>query len=360
MTEKINLENLLNKIWLLNDNIFLKQAAVIILYAVLAKIIDLFNEKVLRKIVSKTKISFDDQLVELLHSPVYWSVFCFGLLHALALNPPPPPYVPVLPELIKSFILIIWLIAGVKTINLSFDHAIIHSPRTEKIGKDITLLAKKVIRVVLIIAGLNWLLVIWEVNLTPLFASAGIAGIAVAMAAKDSLANFFGGVSLFMDRTFKVGDYVIIDNDKRGEVIEVGIRSTRIKTRDDIMVTIPNSILATSTIINESAPIPRFRIRIPIGVAYGSDLDQVEKAMLAVAKANPNVVKELEPRIRLRSFGASSVDFELLLWVSDPREKGLQTHNLLKAIYQKFAEEDIAIPFPQLDVHFDSQFNKNS
>ncbi|MFA6464885.1 MAG: mechanosensitive ion channel domain-containing protein, partial [Desulfurivibrionaceae bacterium] len=141
------------------------------------------------------------------------------------------------------------------------------------------------------------------------------------------------------------------DNAQRGEVVEIGVRSTRMMTRDDVLITIPNSILANSKIINESAPIPRFRIRVPLGVAYGSDLEQVEAVLLAVAAANPAVVKDPASRVRLRSFGASSVDFELLCWVADPSVKGLEVHNLLKGIYTAFAAHGISIPFPQQDVH---------
>ncbi|MBU4230091.1 MAG: mechanosensitive ion channel family protein, partial [Proteobacteria bacterium] len=216
---------------------------------------------------------------------------------------------------------------------------------------DLFLLLKNVVRVIVIVSALIWLLSIWNVNLAPLFASAGIAGIAVALAAKDSLANFFGGISIFADKTFKVGDYIIIDDAQRGEVVEIGVRSTRIMTRDDVLITIPNSILANSKIVNESAPIPRFRIRVPVGVAYGSDLEKVEAVLLAVAAENPAVVKEPEARVRLRAFGSSSVDFELLCWVADPRLKGLEIHNLLKGIYAAFAAHAIAIPFPQQDVH---------
>ena len=134
-------------------------------------------------------------------------------------------------------------------------------------------------------------------------------------------------------------------------MVEIGIRSTRMKTRDDVMVTIPNSIIANSKIINESAPIPRFRIRVPIGVAYGSDLEKVENVLLALTDANDNIEKYPEPRVRLRTFADSSVSFELLCWVKDPRDKGLEIHNLLKAAYKAFEEHDITIPFPQRDVH---------
>jgi len=137
--------------------------------------------------------------------------------------------------------------------------------------------------------------------------------------------------------------------------VEIGIRSTRIKTRDDILITIPNSILANTKIINESAPVPRFRIRVPVGVAYGSDVEEVEGVLLAVAAANVNVAPDPAPRVRMRRFGDSSVDFELLCWVEDPSLRGLEIHNLLKAVYKAFADKGITIPFPQRDVHLIKQ-----
>jgi small-conductance mechanosensitive channel len=154
-----------------------------------------------------------------------------------------------------------------------------------------------------------------------------------------------------MDNAYRVGEYIILESGERGEVVEIGIRSTRIKTRDDVIITIPNSIMANSKIINESAPIPRFRIRVPVGVAYGSNLEKVEEVLLAVTDANENIEKYPEPRVRLRTFADSSVSFELLCWVKDPRDKGRQTHNLLKAAYNAFDEQGITIPFPQRDVH---------
>jgi small-conductance mechanosensitive channel len=291
-------------------------------------------------------------MVDFLHVPIIWSVFWLGVLHALSIKPYlHDPWQTVLPPLAKSFLLVIWLIAAVRIFNSMVEHYMSGTQREGKIGKDLFLLLKNLLRVVVVVAGLIWLLAIWKVNLTPLFASAGIVGIAIALAAKDTLSNFFGGISIFMDRTYKLGEYIILESGERGEVVEIGIRSTRIKTRDDVIITIPNSIMANSKIINESAPIPRFRIRVPIGVAYGSDLEKAEQVLLGVADANPNIEKTPEPRIRLRTFADSSVNFEMLCWVSDPRAKGLETHKLLKAAYKAFDEQGITIPFPQRDVH---------
>jgi MscS family membrane protein len=335
----------------LNEVILLKRFVLVIIYAILAKGADIFIDRVLRQVASKTRISFDDKLINYLHIPICWSVFWFGVLHALRVAPLKDPWQVTLPQVAQSMILIIWLIAMFRIFNWIVEYYLSGAHERGKIGKDLFMLMKNVLRVLVIIAGLLWLLAIWQINLTPLFASAGIAGIAVALAAKDTLANFFGGISIFMDNTYKVGEYIILESGERGEVVEIGIRSTRMKTRDDVIVTIPNSIIANSKIINESAPIPRFRIRVPVGVAYGSNLEKVENVLLAVTAANDNIEKFPEPRVRLRTFADSSVNFELLCWVKDPRDKGLETHNLLKAAYKAFEEHAITIPFPQRDVH---------
>jgi len=347
----MDLKAILEFVQTINNNLLLKQILIMVVYILMAKVADLLIDRVLKKLADRTELDIDNYLIDILHTPICWSIFWFGVLHVLVIRSMKPPWESVLPAAAKSAILVFWIIAFIRVFNKLVEERKAKVLLRGKIGDDLFLLLKNIIRVVVFVAGILWLLAIWKLDLTPLFASAGIVGIAVALAAKDTLANFFGGISIFADKTFKVGDYIILDNNERGEVVEIGIRSTRIKTRDDILITIPNSILASSKIINESAPVPRFRIRVPVGVSYGTDLDKVEEILLRVAKANENVVPEPEPRVRLRRFGESSVDFELLCWVDDPSLKGLETHNLLKATYQLFGSEGVTIPFPQRDVH---------
>jgi len=347
----MELSAFINQFAILQENILLKRLVIVLAYAILAKAVDIFIDRVLSRIAAKTRIGFDDKLIKYLHIPICWTLFGFGVLHALSVSPLSDPWQVILPQVVKSILLVFWLTALIRIFNWMVEHYMAGAHEKGKIGKDLFMLLKNVLRVVVVVAGLLWLLSIWRISLTPLFASAGIAGIAVALAAKDTLANFFGGISIFMDNTYKVGEYIILDTGERGEVVEIGIRSTRIKTRDDVIVTIPNSIIANSKIINESAPIPRFRIRVPVGVAYGTDLEKVENILLAVADANSNIEKHPEPRVRMRLFADSSVNLELLCWGKDPRDKGLEVHNLLKAVYLAFAEQSITIPFPQRDVH---------
>jgi len=182
-------------------------------------------------------------------------------------------------------------------------------------------------------------------------ASAGIAGFAVAMAAKDTLSNLFGGVAIFMDRPFRPGDYIVLDDNERGEVVQIGLRSTRVLTRDNVMITIPNSIITNTRIVNQSSPMPMFRVRVKIGVAYGSDIRQVETILLEQVRSNPLAVENPEPRVRFREFGDSSLNFELLCWARRPQDRGRLVHGLNTGIYDAFDKVGIEIPFPQRDVH---------
>ncbi len=188
---------------------------------------------------------------------------------------------------------------------------------------------------------------------TAIFASAGVVGVAVALAARETLANFFGGVSVLLDRPFTTGDYIVLDSGERGEVTQIGLRSTRILTRDEILICVPNSVITNVKVVNESAPIPRFRVRTKVGVAYGTDINQVEEVLLDVAKKNDLVAKEPEPRVRFRAFGDSSLDFELLCWAKRPHDKGRLIHTLNREIYMSFNDAGIVIPFPQRDIHLD-------
>ncbi len=192
-------------------------------------------------------------------------------------------------------------------------------------------------------------------SFTAVFASAGIVGLGIALAARETLANFFGGISIFLDRPFKSGDYIVLDSGERGRVVEVGMRSTRIITRDDILISIPNSLITNTKVVNQSAPRNRFRVRIKVGVAYGSDVDQVQEVLLTAARDNKMVAFVPDPRVRFRQFGDSALDFELLCWARRPEDKGRLVHELNLQIYKDFAAAGIEIPFPQRDVHLQPQ-----
>lgn len=195
------------------------------------------------------------------------------------------------------------------------------------------------------------LLMVWDIDPTAWLASAGVVGIAVGFAARETLANLFAGFFIIADAPYKSGDYVVLDTGERGEVTKVGMRSTRILTRDDVEVTVPNSTMANSKIVNESGGMwERFRIRLKVGVAYGSDVDQVVDLLEKIAVEHDTVCEDPAPRVRMRGFGDSSLDFELLCWVDRPANRGLVSHQLYMKIYKVLNEAEIEIPFPQRDL----------
>ena len=254
-----------------------------------------------------------------------------------------------------GLMLVFFVFAGIAILILGniLVNGITASPRLQKrsIDNNLMRLSLRVLTLVMLFVLYWYAADYFGLSVTAVFASAGIAGLAIAMAARETLANFFGGISILLDKPFTTGNYIILDSGERGEVVDIGLRSTRMLTRDEILICIPNSVITNVKIVNESAPAPRFRIRIKIGVAYGTDVEQVEEILMKLAKNNELAANNPAPRVRFRAFGDSSLDFELLCWARRPEEKGRLIHSLNKEIYHDLNETGINIPFPQRDVH---------
>ncbi len=142
----------------------------------------------------------------------------------------------------------------------------------------------------------------------------------------------------------------MLDSGEKGTVVKVGVRSTTLQTRDEVLVTVPNAVLNSAKIVNESAPGKPKRIRVPIGVAYGTDLDRFEAAVVDIAEAESLVLDSPKPRMRFRSFGGSALKYELLCWVRSPVRGSKATHRLNRGIYDSLTELGIEITFRKLDV----------
>jgi MscS family membrane protein len=251
---------------------------------------------------------------------------------------------------IVFFIAMVWIINLIGNIIAEW---FISKPsiHTESIDANLIRIVSRVVTIVILFILLLNATRELGISLTAVFASAGIVGLALALAARETIANFFGGINILIDRPFRTGDYIILDSGERGEVVAVGLRSTRIITRDDVQISIPNSVITDAKIINESVPENRFRVRIKVGVAYGTDVDKVEELLLHTAKSNSLITLLPEPRVRFREFGDSAVEFELLCWAYKPDIKGKLVHELNRNIYKVFNAAGIMIPFPQRDVH---------
>jgi small-conductance mechanosensitive channel len=134
-------------------------------------------------------------------------------------------------------------------------------------------------------------------------------------------------------------------------VVAIGLRATRVVTRDQVTIIVPNSELVTTQVINHSIPTPNLRIAIAVGVAYGTDTELVRRTMLAVPGGHAQVLAEPGPEVRFEDFGDSSLSFALLVWISDPGEDRRVSSELRFEIERRFRAAGIEIPFPQRDLH---------
>lgn len=301
------------------------------------------------RITGLTRSSVDDAVMADLRQPIFYTVFLLGL--SLATTVVQLPFGSEI--FIKIFLSIItasWMVAVTKISRLMLQ-AFSGEGRFKLVDSRTVPLFDLTSKLLIIMIGIYVLLLIWGINPIGWLASAGIAGLAIGFAAKDTLANLFSGFFIVADAPYEIGDYINLDSGERGKVCAIGLRSTRLLTRDDVEITIPNGVIANAKIINESGGPKNLRIRIVVGVAYGSDVDQVVELLLKAGKEHAHICAEPEPRVRLRGFGASSLDFNLMCWITKPEDRGRIAHELYMTIYKLFNENGVEIPYTKQDVY---------
>ncbi len=313
---------------------------------VAAKVAQVLGDRIVRTASRWSRLGTRVTLFQMISRPLWITVLLLGLLIENRWINPAARIDFLITGVTKTVLAIMWGVVLVRILGVTSSRLTSRYPASS----EAFLLGQNVgIAIIAILGGLA-IMAVWGINLTPLLASAGIAGVIIGLAAKDTLANFFGGISLFLDKPFKHGDWIVLGSGERGEVVDIGLRSTRIVTRDDIMITVPNSVIISTKIVNETAPSGTMRIRAPISVLQGSDLETVQKALLKIAEENRLVLSQPEPRVRFRGFGDTSFDFELLCWIAKPKYKGRVLHELNTAAVREFNRSGISLVTPQRDV----------
>ncbi|MEM7610743.1 MAG: mechanosensitive ion channel family protein [Pseudomonadota bacterium] len=339
----------------LNEYPIIAAVIIIVIGFIAATILVSIMKRTVTQLTKRTKTDIDDQLLGILSRPAFLAVLYASLAVATVSLRLPDTFTSVVINILLSLTLLIWMNAAISVVSLLLSTLVRFKDRFEVVQASTVPLFDMVAKILLIAIAGYMLLRIWNVDATAWLASAGVAGIAIGFAARDTLANLFSGVFIVVDSPYKVGDFVNLDTGERGMVTHVGLRSTRMLTRDDIEITVPNAVMANQKIVNESAgSSPQRRVRVKAGVGYGSDADQVVDVLNAIANDHPEVVKTPSPRVRLRALGDSSLDFELLCWISEPVHRGKITHELLMEVYRRFNAEGIEIPFPKSDLYIRS------
>ena len=350
--EKTMVASLQPIIELFSGSPWLQGGAVILITFTVASFVTWLLFKILRRLATSTRFGIDDEIVILLRTPVYYTFLVSGISYGLRLLPLSDSVHHIGTRSIQSIGVVIWILFFSRLASLVLSRLSILTNKFTFIERRTLTLFDNGAKVLIFSIGIYAIFVIWKIDMTAWLASAGIAGIAVGFAAKDTLSNLFSGVFILADAPYKVGDYIVLDRGDRGKVTHIGLRSTRILTRDDVEVTIPNSIIGNSTIINQSGgPHEKLRIRVKVGVAYGTDIDQVREMLLEIARDEPLICSTPEPSVRFRIFGASSLDLELRGWVPLPELRGRATDALNTKIYRAFTHAGIEIPYTKQDLY---------
>jgi small-conductance mechanosensitive channel len=209
-----------------------------------------------------------------------------------------------------------------------------------------------------VIAGIT-VLNQFDVEIGPVLASLGVAGLAAALALQDTLGNFFAGLIIAVDRPVRVGDYVRLEDGLEGHVISIGWRTTRIRPFGETMVIVPNSKLANSILTNSDYPSSTTRVYVPCGVSYESDLRQVERVAIEVAREaqESEIIADssFQPFVIFDAFGDSNITFRTVLRVLNSANSGTLRSAFMKRLHERFAAEGIAMNYPVRKLMVDPQ-----
>ena len=306
-----------------------------------------------RRITSKTESVLDDHIVEVVRRTASISVAAWvvwRLTHIWDLTG------------LAAFTVAVWIVA------LSFPLADFTAkmlrfveeelvPKTETTFDDTALpLLNKVIRFLIIGVGVVIALDELDVDILPFVAGASVAGVAIGFAAKDTLSNLIAGVLLILDRPFHVGDRIEVwaaptNTATWGDVVEIGLRATKIRTTDNLIIVIPNNEIMRRDIVNYTASGSHIRLRIPVSIAYNADAEKAKAVARRVALETEGVMAVPEPQILIRNFGESAIDLQVRVWISDARQRRTIGDHITDRLKRAFDRAGIEIPYAKRDLY---------
>lgn len=336
------------------SNEYLRALVVFVIFLFGLRLLLFVFQRITLKLASKTKTDIDDKIVE----KSSWPLTAIAFLVALRITMREINFAEnvaaatnnVIYSLIIIFIAyIIYVVVSLVIVSALKKFA---KKTKSEIDDSLVTLFKSVLDVALIVITLMYILSIWGIQIGPLLATLGIAGLAVALALQPILSNIFSGASVILDRSVRVGDVVSVPSESlEGKIEKIGMRSSRILTYDNEHIVIPNNKLAEGVIQNIALPEPKTRIALPFGVAYGTDIDKVKKLVLKEVKRVKGICKDPAPHVKFLEMADSSLNFKVYFYVNTYEIRLTAKDQANTLIYNALNKAKIEIPFPQMDVH---------
>ena len=332
------------------NNVYLRFVLILAVTLVVGFLAKLIVKRVLKPLAKKTRTKVDDLLISSVSSIIFYLVlavgFKIGFQHFEFASP-------AYNNVIQTLLIVIVTVLLVRIIHSFAAHWKAEwAAKTESTADDrLVPLLEKIVEAVVIILAVFFVLDTWDINITPFLGTAGLAGIALSFAVKDSLANIFGGIQLVIDKTFKVGDKIQLESGELGDILDIGLRSTKLKTYDNEVVYVPNGQLANARVKNFTVPDLSIRVNVEFGVEYGSDSDRVCEIVLEAIKKTEGVLEEPEPQVLFVKMADFSLNYLARAWVRSYTEAFNMKVTLTDVIYKTLNREGIGIPFPTRTVY---------
>ncbi|NIM90754.1 MAG: mechanosensitive ion channel [Candidatus Aminicenantes bacterium] len=326
-------------------NVYLKFLFILIVTLIIAYLLKFIFRKVLKPLTKKTETKIDDLIIKSTSSIVFYIVLVLGIKYGLQYF---ELTTTIYNNLLNTLLVIIVSLLLIRIVNNFFKHWAEewrHKTKTTTDERIIPLL-QKIVKAVIIILAVVFIFSAWNINISPLLATAGIAGLAIGLAVKDSLANILGGLQLVLDKTFKVGDKVELESGEMGVILDIGLRSTKLKTYDNEIIHIPNGALANAKIKNFTQPDFSIRVNVEFGVVYGAEPEKVRQVVVKALKKIGEVLEDPEPVVEFKKMSDFSLDFIARAWVKEYTQAYSTKLRMTDEIYKALNKAKIGIPFP--------------
>jgi len=310
---------------------------------------------ILKRFIGRTETKIDDILLEAIISPVYWLLLVFVAQLSIArldflnggiqLGLEEAYFVLYL----GIFFVLAWRVISDVSKWLSTDFG---EGKEAALGQQLMPFISRITLIIITVITGIILLDHFNVQVSGLVATLGIGSLAIALAAQETLADTIAGFVIMIDRPYRIGDRIELrDLGTWGDVMDIGLRSTRIRTRDNRMVIIPNSVIGKSLVVNHSYPDEQYRLEIEIGVAYGTDLEKARKVLIDSVSKVDGVLQDMPVEALFLQFGESSLIFRVRWWLDSYVETRRMFDRVNTAMYIALNNAGVRIPFPQRDIH---------
>lgn len=318
-------------------------------------VVRIVMDRGLRRLVKQTRGGLDDAILDTVHRPLYWLAIVFSLEVAVSRL----AFVPAdWEQWLGSAFFVLYLLVGfgfawrfVQNFFTWYGREMAIRTETD-LDEQLMPFFRRVALIILGLVGVIILLGHFEVEVAGLITTLGIGSLAIALAAQEALADTISGFIIMIDRPFRIGDRIEIqDLATWGDVVDIGLRSSRIRTRDNRMVVIPNSTIGKSLIVNYAYPDSQYRIQIHIGVAYGTDLEKARRVMVETVSAVEGVLPDRPVEALFLEFGASALIFRVRWWLESYEDTRRMFDRVNTALYNALTQAGIELPYPQMDIH---------